>query len=382
MFGFDFDGREAAEGFGGIAGGSLFGPLGALGGSIIGGGIYDAVSDYDFNSASPVSHRGDSRATFGGGGGGFVGGDRFGGGAGGLGTSQSAGLRQGSTGGNMFSSRNEIHEGPYVPAQSAINAGIQGIEDLYGRGGFRVDPYTGQRVAGLSPEEQMGLGSMIGNARQGSESLRNAMGVVADVAGSGPQDTERLRKMAMGDAVNTVNDQFMSAGMEGSSLHESEAIEAAARGVAPYHYKANEDAMTRQLRAASLAPGIAQGATAMGAAEAGAGRVLTAQQQAVLDAERAQYMEQQSAPISEQQAFSQLASLYGGLGGTRTQDDKPSTWDIIGNIGGTALDLYTGFGGGFGGGSGGGFGGGSSMSTGMPGSGSVWWPQGGAQLSF
>lgn len=266
--------------------------------------------------------------------------------------------------GSVFTSKQKSESSPYEPAQPAIQQGIEGLQNLFESGGFRVDPFPGQRVAGINPVEQQGLDAIVAGATNRSGYLDNAMGVASDVMGSGVQDLADIERGVMGDAINSVQDQFRNAGMEGSSLHQAEGIDAAVRALAPIRYGANEDAMMRQLRAASLSPQLAAAAAQPAADVARAGARLTAQDQSVLDAQRAQYMEEQTAPITEQQMFAQLAAQYGGMGGTTVNTSRPGFGQIIGGLGQTAVGLYNGFGYGGGGGMGG-FNGGPPMSTGM-----------------
>lgn len=273
--------------------------------------------------------------------------------------------------GSLFTSKQKTESSPYGPAQPAIDQGIQGIENLYESGGFRVNPYQGQRVADINPTEMQGLDAIVSGAGDRSAYLTNAMNTSTGVMNSGVQDLADIERGAVGDAINAANNQFMNAGMEGSSLHQAEAVGAATRAIAPIRYGANEDAMMRQLRAASLAPQLASAAAQPGADVARAGARLTAQDQAVLDAQQAQYREGEMAPISEQEMFSRLAAQYGGMGGTVVNTSTPSPWEIAGNVAQTAMGIYGGFGGGMGGGGMGGFNGGAPMSSGFSG-GSPW----------
>lgn len=202
---------------------------------------------------------------------------------------------------------------------------------MYESGGFQVDPYTGQRVAGLDPNTMAGMQAL---------ATPSAITPQAQQAFGGFMD-EGARNRAFDQMkATTIADTKAALGstLAGGGLNTGLGSEMFGRGlgeaIGGIEYGAWGDAQNRKLQALGMAPQM-QGLgirDAMGQLQAGG--IQQQQQQDIINAQMQQYQQQQQAPIDALSKYANLSAMMGGMGGTSIGTTK-EPWSL-GDIGGMA----------------------------------------------
>lgn len=223
---------------------------------------------------------------------------------------------------------------PWKPAQPFIIEGLRDANALYKDGGFKIDPYGGQMVAGYDPMRaqadagtQAAFGNAMGMAGQGQQALTNAMDPNARSAGWNQVVQNTINGIMPG-----INSSFAGSGMTGSGLHAQNLAKGLSAGVADVENQAWQQGQNRALQAAGMLPQMAgmQFNAADALRSAGADRQQQQQQEISADVLR-----DQQAKTSELSAIQQYLSLVSGLGGqfgsqTSTQSQNAGLMGMLG----------------------------------------------------
>lgn len=203
---------------------------------------------------------------------------------------------------------------PWAPVQPYILKGLKDASALYKEGGFNIQPYGGDMVAGYDPMRaqadagvQSAYGNALGMAGQGRDALTNAMDPNARSAGWNQVVQNTINGIMPG-----INSSFAGSGMTGSGLHAQNLAKGLSAGIADVENQAWQQGQNRALQAAGMLPQMAgmefNAADALRAA--GADRQQQQQQEISADVLR-----DQQAQTSELSAIQDYLSLVSGLGG-------------------------------------------------------------------
>lgn len=223
---------------------------------------------------------------------------------------------------------------PWKPVQPYLMEGVKDASALYNSGGFKIDPYSGQMVAGYDPlkaQADAGVQSAYGNAMdmagQGQQALTNAMDPNARSAG-----WDQVVQNTINGIMPGINSSFAGSGMTGSGLHAQNLAKGLSAGVADVENQAWQQGQNRALQAAGMLPQMA--GMQFGAADAlraaGADRQQQSQQEI-----SANVLQDQQAKTSELSAIQNYLSLMSGLGGqfgtqTQTQSQNAGLMGMLG----------------------------------------------------
>ena len=223
---------------------------------------------------------------------------------------------------------------PWAPAQPFITQGLQDASALYQSGGFKIDPYGGQMVAGYDPmkaQADAGVQTAYGNAMdmagQGQQALSAAMDPNARSAGWGQVVQNTINGIMPG-----INSSFAGSGMTGSGLHAQNLAKGLSAGLADVENQAWQQGQNRSLQAAGMMPQMA--GMQFGAADAlraaGADRQQQSQQEI-----SANVLQDQQAKTAELSAIQDYLALVSGLGGqfgsqTSTQSQNAGLMGMLG----------------------------------------------------
>ena len=202
---------------------------------------------------------------------------------------------------------------------------------MYQAGGFQVDPYTGQRVAGLAPQTQAGM-QALGTPSAITPQAQQAFGGFMDEGARG-RAFDQMKATTIADTKAALGST-----LAGGGLNTGLGAEMFGRGlgeaIGGVEYGAWGDAQNRKLQALGMAPQM-QGLgvrDAMGQLQAGG--IQQQQEQDVINAQMQQYQQQQQAPIDALSQYANLSAMMGGMGGTATGTTR-EPWSL-GDIGGLA----------------------------------------------
>lgn len=223
---------------------------------------------------------------------------------------------------------------PWAPVQPYLLQGAKDASALYNAGGFKIDPYGGQMVAGYDPMKaqadagvQSAYGNAMGMAGQGQAALTAAMDPNARSQGWGQVVQNTINSIMPG-----INSSFAGSGMTGSGLHAQNLAKGLSAGVADVENQAYQRGMDRSLQAAGMLPQMA--GMQFGAADAlraaGDDRQQQAQQEISADVLR-----DQQGKTAQLDAIQNYLSLMSGMGGqfgtqTQTQSQKMGLMGMLG----------------------------------------------------
>lgn len=251
--------------------------------------------------------------------------------------------------GDFLSGKQTSTMQPWKPARGALRRNLNDARTLYEGGGFRTDPYQGERVSPYSALTMGGI-NWLGNIGGQTPGQRAAMdGMVAD--GGGRYSSDALTEMLDGGAMyrdfdtirKTVGDQTQArlAGVfAGGGINSSLAQDTYARGLgealAGVEYGAYGDQQNRRLAALGIdasgfdnaqnrrlsALGMAPAMQGMDMRAAGArltgGGLLDDMAQRRIDADMARYYEGEDADMNALMRYSALVQGIAGMGGNQT----------------------------------------------------------------
>ena len=220
---------------------------------------------------------------------------------------------------------------PWQPAQGALRDVIGQGQQMYGSGGFQVDPYQGQRVADFSPDTVAAMQGMTG----GSAVTPMAMGAYSDFLGGGQGNPafDQMRASAIKDTKAALGST-----LAGGGLNTGLGAEMFGRGlgeaIGGLDYGAYENMQNRKMQALGMSPqmqGLGQ-QDLRNQLQAGGMQDIRAQN--VIGADMAKYYEGQQAPIDALSKFANLSAQMGGMGGTSMGTER-APWNLE-NIGDVA----------------------------------------------
>lgn len=143
---------------------------------------------------------------------------------------------------------------PYEPAQPLIDEGLRDAQNLYQSGGFEVNPYQGDLVAGFDPLRQGAYnaagGVTAGNMSsigQGQDALRAAMD---------PTVPDAVKQNVIQGILPSINSTFAGSGMTGSDLHQQNVVQGLSSGLADVE----DQYQRRAMSAAGMMPGLTNAA--------------------------------------------------------------------------------------------------------------------------
>ena len=229
---------------------------------------------------------------------------------------------------------------PWGPAQPYLKDALADAGDLYDQGGFHIQPYPNDRVAGFGDVSLLGQGATVQQALQGTPLVGQASDTLSGMMDYDYQSglLDQVKQNALGSAIPAAMAQFAGSGMGNSTLAMDTVGRAATEAVAPYEYGAHENTLGRMMSAAGMAPGMEEAAYLPGRMLQGVGAMRDQMSQQELDALMAAYYEDQNMDANAIQNYSNLLMGYGGQGGTQvgetTTDSGP-----MGMIGGGLQSL-------------------------------------------
>lgn len=208
---------------------------------------------------------------------------------------------------------------PWSGVQPQLLGGVRRAEQLFNRGGFQVNPFQGDRVAGLSPTSMQGMDMIQQQALQPG-ATPTAQGALSRMMSGEDiyRDLDRVKQEALESAVPAAAAMFSNSGMINSGQAQTEVGRAAAQAVAPIEYGAWNEAQGRRLQAAGLSPTVDAASYLPGQMMAQVGGQQDALRQAQIEADMARYYEEQSAEMDAINRYSAMLMGYGGMGGQQT----------------------------------------------------------------
>lgn len=207
---------------------------------------------------------------------------------------------------------------PWQPTQAGLRGIVGDAKNLYDAGGFNVNPYQGDWVAGQNGDTMAAragiagaVPGMQGDSASAADALRRIMG-----QGS----TDEMRRAVTEDVMPGINATFAGSGMTGSSLHEQNL----AKGLGSAFGGMEMGVRGQQMGAAQALPGVSQSGLnpLMALMQSGAGQ--QGYDQSVIDAAMRKDLMGQSAGAGGLQSYAQLLSGLGGQFGTQTNTQKQS----------------------------------------------------------
>lgn len=153
------------------------------------------------------------------------------------------------------SSTTTQNNSPYGPAQPLIDEGLRDAQNLYQSGGFEVNPYQGDLVAGRDPLQTSAYnaaggvaGANLGTIGAGQQALQAAMDSTVPDA---------VRRNVIQGILPSINSTFAGSGMTGSDLHQQNVVQGLSSGLADVEDQYRRRAMS----AAGMVPGLTNAAS-------------------------------------------------------------------------------------------------------------------------
>ena len=219
---------------------------------------------------------------------------------------------------------------PWQPAQGALQDVIGQGQQMYQAGGFQVDPYTGQRVAGLAPQTQAGM-QALGTPSAITPQAQQAFGGFMDEGARG-RAFDQMKATTIADTKAALGST-----LAGGGLNTGLGAEMFGRGlgeaIGGVEYGAWGDAQNRKLQALGMAPQMQGLGIRDVQGQLQAGGIQQQQEQDVINAQMQQYQQQQQAPIDALSQYANLSAMMGGMGGVSTGATRePWSLEAIGNL--------------------------------------------------
>jgi len=197
-------------------------------------------------------------------------------------------------------------------------------------------PYTGQRIADMTPETQAGLAMQTSRALSGSPAVQAAQQAVTDTAAGRYLDptSNPGYQTAMRDVQGRINNQFSRPGSFGGTAHQ----EVLTRGLGDTAAQLYSGERLNQLRAAGMAPQLAQQDYADATALLQAGDVYGQREQDLLNLGYENWAQQQNFPFQQLDVLSNaLAGSTGGRSTTIGSGSAPVQYNRAANVLGGGL---------------------------------------------
>lgn len=215
---------------------------------------------------------------------------------------------------------------PYAPAQPLIDQGLGEAQNLFDRGGFQVDPFQGDLVAGLDPLTQSSLdqtGGVVGRNLQGIGAAQDS---AQGLLGQGASDA--LRQNVIEGILPSLNSTFAGTGMTGSTLHQQNLAKGLASGLGGLEL----DVRQQQLQAGQQLAGLGGAANQQLGFLGGQGQIGQRQAQNVIQGDALRDQQAQTAEADALRNYLALTTSAGSQFGVQqsTQRNNPGAFEIIG----------------------------------------------------
>ena len=215
---------------------------------------------------------------------------------------------------------------PYAPAQPLIDQGLQQAGDLFDRGGFQVNPFQGDLVAGLDPLTQSSLGQTQGVVGRNLQGIGAAQDQAQSLLGQGASDA--LRQNVIEGILPSINSSFAGSGMTGSSLHAQNLAKGLSSGLGGLEL----DVRNQQLQAGQNLAGLGSAANQQLGFLGGQGQIGQQQAQNVIQGDVLRDQQSQSAEADALRNFLALTTGAGSQFGvqTATSQNNPGILGFLG----------------------------------------------------
>ena len=206
---------------------------------------------------------------------------------------------------------------PWKPVQPYLQGGLEDIGDLYSSGGFRVDPFQGQRVAGFGDTSQQAQQMTMDRAGQGATMVDQAQGFLSNQMNPQYQSAQldAVKQNALGSAIPAAASMFSGSGMLSSTPAMEHVSRAAVDAVSPYEYGAFQNAQQRGMSAAGMAPQMEEAGYLPAQMMGGVGGAQDAMRQRQIEGGMQQHYETQGADLTGMQNYVNMLRSIGGMGG-------------------------------------------------------------------
>lgn len=223
---------------------------------------------------------------------------------------------------------------PYEAAQPLIDQGLADAQAMYNSGGFNIQPYQGNLVAGYDPFRAQADAMAPGVANAALQGAGGAYGA-AQNAMNANWYTPALQGVAdnvIADVMPAINATFSGAGRTGGGLHEQNLAKGLTAGLSNAYYDAFNQTQNRALNAAGMIPGINN--SAFGALDylSGRGEDRQAYQQDLIAADVMQDQQSKTADLNALQDYLALTTGAGSQFGVQSSTTKNSP-GLLGMLG-------------------------------------------------
>jgi len=236
--------------------------------------------------------------------------------------------------------KNELPSWAAPTSQALLATGTQVANRPY-------EQYTGERIASLSPEQQMGIYGTMNRALYGNEAQNAGQGMLRDTLSGNylnPASNPYFKgtvDAAMGQAQGMINSQFNRPGAFGSSAHEG-VMSNSLGGIANQMYSNNyQNERANQMGAANQA--LAYGAADYNDMNAmlGVGDTTRQYQQDLLGQQYADWLEQRNYPLQQLDIMGNALNMaVGNQGSTLSTAPNPYQSNTAANVLGAGLAGY------------------------------------------
>lgn len=229
------------------------------------------------------------------------------------------------------SSSTTTKSAPWKDAQPHLRKIMGDAEQFYDDGTFRVDPYSGQRVASQSSATLSGLEGLAGGTQAGGI----AMDAYRDM-----MDPNKYRsqldtiKSGIIDDTNAALAGMFSGGRTTNSLASPAASKAMTNALATHEYGALQDFENRRAQGISMAPQMQQTEMFDANNALKSGMMQDAYNQSLIDADMQKYYETENMDADALSKYSAFAQGIGGMGGSgsTTQSQNPGMMGTLGGL--------------------------------------------------
>lgn len=219
---------------------------------------------------------------------------------------------------------------PWKAAQPHLLKVMGDAEKFYDDGTFRVDPYSGQRVANQSSATLSGLEGLAGGTQAGGI----AMDAYRDMMDPGKYQSQldMIKSGIIADTNASLAGMF-SGGRTTNSLASPAASRAMVNALATHEYGALQDFEDRRARGISMAPQMQQAEMFDANSALKSGLMQDAYNQSLIDADMQKYYETENMDADALSKYSAFAEGIGSMGGTGSQAQSQNP-GFLGALGG------------------------------------------------
>ena len=207
---------------------------------------------------------------------------------------------------------------PYEPAQPLIDEGLRDAQNLYQGGGFEVNPYQGDLVAGRDPLQDTAYSSAIGNTRTLLGGVYDALGTVAGAMEASVPDA--VKQNVIQGIMPAINSTFAGSGMTGSDLHQQNVVQGLSSGLADVE----DQYQRRAMSAAGMMPSLTNAANNQVDWLSGMGSGMQDHQQNLINADVLRDRQEQTVGMDALQNYLALSTGAGSQFGVQTSRTSQS----------------------------------------------------------